>query len=81
MAKEKETKEGTEELTFFCKFCGESKPVSEMTFMTQYYPILVACHSCDAALQSLKMEEAVAEEPDEEVYEESDEEVTADTAE
>ena len=55
MAKEKATKETTKEITFNCKFCGESKPLSEMTFMTRFFPILVACRSCDETLQSLKL--------------------------
>ena len=69
MAKEKATKETSKEITVNCKFCGESKPLSEMTFMTRFFPVLVACRSCDKTLQSLKLEEApplAVEEADEE---------------
>jgi transcription elongation factor Elf1 len=78
MAKEKVTKEATKEVTFHCKFCGESKPLSEMTFITRFYPILIACRSCEIALQSLKPEEPAVVEA-EEVDEEAAEETTADT--
>jgi transcription elongation factor Elf1 len=74
MAKDKEVKEANKELTFLCKFCGESKPLSEMTFMTRYYPILIACRSCDIAIQSLKPEEPAAEETEAEAEEETAEE-------
>jgi transcription elongation factor Elf1 len=61
MAKEKATKETTKEITFHCKFCGESKPISDMTFMTRYFPVLVACRNCDKTLESLKPEEVTPE--------------------
>ena len=79
MTNEKE--EATKELTFFCKFCGEAKPVSEMTFQTRYYPILVACRACDVALQSLKTEEPVPEEPEANEEEEEAEEPAAEDTE
>ena len=70
MAKEKATKETTDDITFYCKFCGESKPLSEMTFMTRFFPVLVACRNCEKTLQSLKMEDETPEEPAEEMLEE-----------
>jgi transcription elongation factor Elf1 len=70
MAKVKATKETTKEITFHCKFCGESKPLSEMTFMTNFFPVLVACRSCDKTLQNLKLEEEAPVEPIEETAEE-----------
>ncbi len=75
MAKEKETKETAKEITFYCKFCGESKPLSEMTFMTRFFPVLVACRECEKTLQSLKPEEPPEEviEANEEAEETSDE--------
>ncbi len=76
MAKKEATTEN-KEATFHCKFCGQSKPLSEMTFMTRYYPILVACRSCDGELQSLKSEEPVDELMDEEIDEEEEAEETA----
>jgi hypothetical protein len=68
----KETKTENKESTFHCKFCGESRPLSEMTFMTRFYPVLVACRSCDIALQSLKPEEPVDEMIEEEETAEED---------
>ncbi len=34
------------EILFTCKFCGESKPLSDLVVMRQYYPQLTACKSC-----------------------------------
>ena len=34
------------ELTFRCKFCGEEKPLDEITTITRFFPILVACREC-----------------------------------
>ena len=70
MAKEKATTEATQEITFHCKFCGESKPLSEMTFMTRFFPVLVACRSCEKTLQSLKPEEETPAETIEESIDE-----------
>jgi hypothetical protein len=64
MAKQKAIKESPEketgEITFTCKFCGESKPLDEMILETRFFPILVSCRECDRTLQSLKMEEPAA---------------------
>ena len=54
MAKEKVTREKAEsEITFLCKFCGKSKPLSEMTLQTRFFPVLTACRECEKALQNL----------------------------
>lgn len=76
MAKEKATKETTKEITFNCKFCGEAKPLSEMTFLTHLFPVLVACRSCEKTLQGLKLEEEV---PVEMIEETAEEEAPSDT--
>jgi|PlaIllAssembly_1097288.scaffolds.fasta_scaffold85717_3 uncharacterized Zn finger protein len=61
MAKQKAIKESpekeTSEITFTCKFCGESKSLDEMILETRFFPILVSCRECGRTLQSLKMEE------------------------
>ena len=58
MAKEKATKEKTgSEITFVCKFCGQSKPLSELTLQTRFFPVLTSCRECEKSLQSLKIEE------------------------
>lgn len=69
MAKEKPAKVSPEkevkEFTFTCKFCGETKPLSEMILQTRFFPVLTSCRACERTLQSLKMEEL----PEEEVTE------------
>lgn len=56
MAEKKATKEQSDsEITFVCKFCGKSKPLSEMTLQTRFFPVLTACRECEKALQSLKV--------------------------
>jgi transcription elongation factor Elf1 len=77
MAKEKATKETTKGITFHCKFCGESRPLSEMSFMTHLFPIMVVCRGCENALQALKPEE---EAPAELVEETAEEEAPSDIA-
>lgn len=65
MAKEKATSEKTDaEITFFCKFCGKSKPLSEMTLQKRFFPVLTACRECERVLQSLQTGD-IAEEVDE----------------
>jgi transcription elongation factor Elf1 len=70
MAKEKATKETVKEIHFNCKFCGKSRPLSEMSFMTHLFPIMVVCRGCENALQNLKLEEEAPVEPIEETAEE-----------
>jgi hypothetical protein len=61
MAKQKTIKESPEketgDVTFTCKFCGESKSLDEMILETRFFPILVSCRECERTLQSLKIEE------------------------
>ena len=83
MAKEKSVKEtpvktdGAEkEITFKCRFCGETKPFSEMVLQTRYFPVLTSCRACDKDLQNIKLEgvpdgfEVEAEEEETETEEE-----------
>jgi len=76
MAKEKAIKAIPEkeavDITFTCKFCGESKPLDEMILETRFFPILVSCRECDRTLQSLKMEEPATVDENEENPEEVD---------
>jgi hypothetical protein len=37
------------EILFKCKFCGESKPLTELVVMRQYYPQISACRACAKA--------------------------------
>ena len=46
----KEAKEA-KETTFKCGFCGESKPLSEMTVITRFFPQLVACRDCERKMR------------------------------
>lgn len=40
-----------EEITFTCKFCGQSKPLSEMKIITRFFPPMVACQDCARKVQ------------------------------
>jgi hypothetical protein len=35
-----------QEIMFKCKFCGETKPLSELVLMRQYFPQMSACKDC-----------------------------------
>ena len=35
-----------QEILFKCKVCGETKPLSELVIMRQYYPTISACKVC-----------------------------------
>jgi hypothetical protein len=35
------------EITFRCRFCGESKPLDDMRTLTRFFPLLVACRECE----------------------------------
>jgi hypothetical protein len=75
MAKEKAVKETKEkEITFTCRFCGETKPFSEMVIQTRYFPLLTSCRVCDTAMQNIKLEEIPEEAEEEEDSAETDEE-------
>jgi len=37
------------EITFKCKFCGEIKPLREMVILRHFYPVRVACTTCNRA--------------------------------
>ena len=45
---EKKTVEAKKEseIVFKCKFCGETKPLSELVVMRHYYPQISACKKC-----------------------------------
>ncbi|MBI2850236.1 MAG: hypothetical protein HYX80_04235 [Chloroflexi bacterium] len=36
----------TQDATFTCKFCEKSKSLSEMTVITRFFPVTVACREC-----------------------------------
>jgi hypothetical protein len=48
---EKKSEETTKARTisFKCKFCGESKPLSDLVVLNQYFPPLSACRACATA--------------------------------
>jgi transcription elongation factor Elf1 len=33
-------------VTFTCRFCGETKPLSDMVIIRRFYPHLSACSNC-----------------------------------
>lgn len=44
--KTKETSK-TKEITFNCKFCEQSKPLTEMVVLTRFFPPVVVCKDCE----------------------------------
>ena len=49
--KEKVSSPKAKETTFTCKFCEKSKPLSEMTVITRFFPAAVACRDCAKTLR------------------------------
>ena len=41
----------SKEITFKCRFCQESKPLSEMVVITRLFPPIVACRECEKELR------------------------------
>ncbi len=50
-AKTEKTAKG-EETVFVCKFCGETKPLSELVVLRQYYPLISCCKKCAKTTKS-----------------------------
>ena len=48
---DKDKKPETKELTFKCKFCGESRPLSEMVTLPGFFPPIVACRACERKMR------------------------------
>jgi len=59
-AKEKSAKE-VSEMTFTCKFCGETKPFSELVLQTRYFPLITSCRDCEKHLSGMRVQEIPAE--------------------
>ncbi|MDO8568474.1 MAG: hypothetical protein Q7R57_07150 [Dehalococcoidales bacterium] len=49
-AKVPETKD-EKPITFLCKFCGQTKPVTQMAILTIFSPPLTACRECEKAMR------------------------------
>ena len=49
------------EINFICKFCGESKPLSELVVMRHYYPQIAACKKCARGTKEPAEEESTAD--------------------
>jgi transcription elongation factor Elf1 len=64
MAKEKVDKETPvkveKEITFTCRFCGETKPFDELVIQTRYFPVLTSCRDCARTLENIRLEEPSA---------------------
>jgi transcription elongation factor Elf1 len=46
-SKEKEDQSPKEKEIFFkCRFCGKTRPLSELVVMRQYFPQMSACKTC-----------------------------------
>jgi hypothetical protein len=37
----------TKEITFKCKICGKTKPLSQLRELRRFFPPIVACSDCD----------------------------------
>ncbi len=42
---------GVKEITFKCKFCERSKPLSDMVVVTRFFPPIVACRDCEKKMR------------------------------
>ena len=51
MEKQPSETANTEEVTFKCRFCGETKPLAEMRILTRFFPQIVACRNCEKKMQ------------------------------
>ena len=40
-----------EEIAFKCRFCGETKSITEMRILTRFFPQIVACRDCEKKMQ------------------------------
>jgi transcription elongation factor Elf1 len=41
------------QITFKCRFCGETKPLGEMVQMTRFFPPVVACADCEKKMDRI----------------------------
>jgi transcription elongation factor Elf1 len=58
------------DFTFTCKFCGETKPLSELVLMREYFPPIPSCRACSVK-NKLKEEETLEETLEEETEDNS----------
>ena len=40
----------TKEIIFNCKFCEQSKPLTEMVVLTRFFPPIAVCQDCEKSL-------------------------------
>jgi transcription elongation factor Elf1 len=40
------------EISFTCKFCGETKPIVELVIMSQFFPPISSCKTCAKATRN-----------------------------
>lgn len=38
-------------VTFKCQFCGESRPIKEMTVIARLFPLTLACRKCEEKMR------------------------------
>jgi len=50
-AKKEKTDTKVKETNFTCKFCEQSKPISEMTVIARFFPAVSACKECGKKLR------------------------------
>lgn len=39
------------DVTFKCRFCKETKPISEMVIVSSFFPPVVACRECEKEIR------------------------------
>lgn len=42
-----EVKEVKAEITFRCKICGKTRPLSQLRELKRFFPVVVACSECE----------------------------------
>jgi len=49
--KNKQSKTRQRRLTFKCKLCGKTRPLSEFKVLTRFFPAVAACRDCEKAME------------------------------
>lgn len=44
---EQSNSDKAKEITFKCKICGKTKPLSQLRELRRFFPLIVACSDCD----------------------------------
>ena len=44
------TKE-SREISFKCRFCGQTKPLDEIRIVNRFFPLIIACRDCEKKMR------------------------------